>query len=231
MPCSEELDMKRPDIRSIAVLGVAAGLLLAGAVAADPPGRPPGAPTHGGHSYAGYYPPRGHVVHALPGGYHTSHYHRAPYYYAGGVWYRPYGPYYRVIGPPLGITVGFLPDVYTTVWFGGMPYYYANSVYYVRRADAPGYVVTEPPAGVQPAQSAAASPASGEDFFMYPRNGQDEATQARDRYECHRWAVAQTGFDPTQPAGGVPAEQTFGRRSDYLRAIGACLDARGYTVR
>jgi hypothetical protein len=66
---------------------------------------------------------------------------------------------------------------------------------------------------------------------MYPRNGQSAEQQASDRYACHRWAVAQTGFDPTQSQGGVPAEQSASKRSDYMRAITACLEGRGYTVK
>jgi hypothetical protein len=55
--------------------------------------------------------------------------------------------------------------------------------------------------------------------------------QSRDRYECHRWAVSQTGFDPTQSQGGVSESQVGTKRSDYMRAITACLEGRGYTVR
>ena len=34
-------------------------------------------------------------------------------------------------------------------------------------------------------------------LFAYPNAGQNEAQQSRDKYECHQWAVSQTGFDPT----------------------------------
>jgi len=33
---------------------------------------------------------------------------------------------------------------------------------------------------------------------FYPAQGQTPAQQDRDRYECYRWAVAQTGFDPSR---------------------------------
>jgi hypothetical protein len=33
--------------------------------------------------------------------------------------------------------------------------------------------------------------------FAYPNAGQSEQQQSKDRYECHQWAVSQTGFDPT----------------------------------
>src|SRR6516225_2003241 len=50
--------------------------------------------------------------------------------------------------------------------------------------------------------------------------------QSKDRYECHSWAAAQTGFDPTLAAPG--ANQTL--QDNYRRAMSACLEARGYGV-
>jgi hypothetical protein len=35
--------------------------------------------------------------------------------------------------------------------------------------------------------------------FIYPDRGQTRDQQARDRWECHSWAVQQTGFDPSAP--------------------------------
>src|SRR5215469_4523255 len=40
--------------------------------------------------------------------------------------------------------------------------------------------------------------AQNSDFFMYPAKGQSQTQQNKDRYECHTWAVQQTGFDPTR---------------------------------
>jgi YMGG-like Gly-zipper len=57
------------------------------------------------------------------------------------------------------------------------------------------------------------SHALGADLYIYPNKGQSAEQQSRDRYECHTWAVQQTGVDPTRvqasaptpppPAGGV----------------------------
>lgn len=182
-----------------------------------------------GHAHY-YYPPRGYVTSWLPPNYYTVNYGYSRYYYGGGVWYRPYGSYYTVIAPPLGLTIGFLPSAYTTLWYGSAPYYYANSVYYTRRPYYDDYVVTAPPTGA-PDRVEESVTSAGEDFFMYPREGQSEEQQARDRYECHRWSVEETGFDPTQPGAEGSSDQLASRRSDYVRAISACLDARGYTVR
>lgn len=216
--------------------------LSGGRPSGPPPGPPPPAYGHGDHRPPyyppprhypppryyppRYYPPPGYVLPAPPPGFGVSYYGYNRYYYGSGVWYRPYGTYVRVVVPPVGIVVPFLPSAYSTLWYGGVPYYYANSVYYLRRDDGT-YVVTDPPEGA----SAAAVAAESDEIFVYPREGQAEEQQARDRYECHRWAFEQTGFDPSLPGGGVSASENATARSDYRRAITACLDAMGYTVR
>jgi hypothetical protein len=182
--------------------------------------------TRYGHNH--YYPPRGYYVGALPHGYVTVNYRGGPYYYHGGVWYRPYGPRFVVVRPVVGLYVPFLPSFYTTVWFGGVPYYYADDVYYVYRGGR-GYEVVEPPGNVQASTSAPGKTSS--DLFIYPKNGQSEEQQSKDKYECHSWASSQSGFDPTQPLGGVAEDQAAAKRADYQRAQQACLEARGYSVK
>ena len=176
-----------------------------------------------------YYPPRGYAVGALPRGYVTVNYRGGPYYYHQGVFYRPGGGRFVVVRPAIGLFVPILPPFYTTLWFGGVPYYYADDVYYRWRTDRRGYEVTDPPAGAN--SGAEPSPAPQSDLFIYPKNGQNEDQQARDRYECHSWASGQSGFDPTQPLGGVTENQSSAKRDDYQRAMTACLEARGYSVK
>ena len=183
----------------------------------------------GRYNHGRSYPSHGYVYGSLPRGYVNVHYHGSPYYYRGGIWYRPYGPRYVVVAPPLGIGVGFLPPFYTTVWFGGVPYYYADQTYYMWRPERREYVVTQPPNG-QPSQVGTAS-SSNADVYVYPKNGQSESQQSTDRYECHAWAVQQSGFDPTKPSGGVADADIEARRADYRRAEGACLEGRGYSVK
>jgi len=174
-----------------------------------------------------YYPPRGYVAPVLPRHVVVVRHRHYDYWYGGGVWYRPYGARYVVVAPPLGVFVSVLPTYYSTLWYGGIPYYYANDAYYVWRENQRAYEVVAAPAG---ADTAAVDPVT-EDLFVYPREGQDEEQVAFDRYECHRWASDQTGFDPTQPWGGVAEEQAGALREAYLRAMTACLEGRGYTVR
>ena len=88
-------------------------------------------------------------------------------------------------------------------------------------------VVVEPPKS-----EVSETPPPADQMFIHPRQGQTEKQQADDRYECHRWAVSQTGFDPLQQQpGGMPEGQKPEKRADYQRALSACLDGRGYTVK
>ena len=221
-------------------LALAVALAVGGAANADPRfehgGPRPGWDHHDmrfGHDH--FYPSRGYYVRGLPpdrvvvGG--------GRYYYSAGVWYAPRGPGWVVIGPPVGVFVPILPVGYTTVYFGGVPYYYANDAYYQWVPAENQYEVVAPPgdesaAQTQPPPEAAPPPAqAGDDFFVYPKNGQSDDQQAQDKFECHKWASQQSGFDPTLAGGGVPPEQNASARSSYNRAMIACLDGRGYSVK
>jgi hypothetical protein len=170
------------------------------------------------------YPARGQLIGALPRDHRVVVHGSARYYFSGGAWYRPQGTRFAVVVPPIGLFVSFLPPYYATIWLRGVPYYYANEVYYAHRGN--GYVVVEPPK-----EEVNQAPPPADQMFIYPRQGQSEQQQADDRYACHQWAVSQTGFDPTQPPGGSPESQKIEKRADYQRAMSACLDGRGYTVK
>lgn len=43
-------------------------------------------------------------------------------------------------------------------------------------------------------------------LVVYPSHGQSAQQLDRDRYECHLWAVQQSGFDPSRP-GTPPSQQ------------------------
>jgi hypothetical protein len=174
-----------------------------------------------------YYPRYGYVAPVPPRGAVVVRHPHGSYWYGGGVWYAPYGSRYVVVAPPIGVYVSILPPYYTTVWFGGIPYYYANDAYYLWRASQRAYEVVEPP----PATPATTASPATEDIFVYPKLGQSPEQTAKDRYECHRWAADQTGFDPTRPEGGVPSDQVRSSREDYFRAMAACLEGRGYSVK
>src|SRR5271165_6070404 len=54
-------------------------------------------------------------------------------------------------------------------------------------------VVAPPPPRV-----VAVAPPPPQRVFVYPANGQSPEQTERDRYECHIWAVQQTGVDPSR---------------------------------
>jgi len=62
--------------------------------------------------------------------------------------------------------------------------------------------------------------------YVYPAKGQSAEQQEKDQYECHQWAVQQTGFDPSQPV-----EQSTPRYSALGGAArGAALGAVGGAI-
>jgi hypothetical protein len=199
----------------------------------------------GGHfSYGGGYSGGGHAHYAVGPGHFAPHYggsysgSRAGYYggnWHGGDWHGDdwrggywHGGFY---GPRFGFGwfLPVLPAFYATYYFGGIPYYYANDAYYTWNPSYNGYVATDPPGGAVDASSdtASAPPAPNEETYNYPKNGQTDEQQATDRYQCHQWAVSQSGYDPTR----TNAATGGGQRTDYRRALTACLEGRGYSVR
>jgi hypothetical protein len=182
-------------------------------------------------SHNHYYANRGVVVNSVPvGGSWVAARGGGRFYYSGGVWYAARGPGFVVVGPPIGVFVPVLPPFYTTVWVAGAPYYYANDTYYTWVADQNGYEVVDPPGVADPGATTTQPPPS-DDLYIYPQSGQTEEQQSNDKYECHKWASTQSGFDPTQSLGGVSPDQVAAKRADYQRAMRACLEGRGYSVR
>ena len=94
-----------------------------------------------------------------------------------------------------------------------------------------GYEVVDPPGAGGDQAATTTQPPPSDDLYIYPQSGQSDEQQANDKYECHKWASSQSGFDPTQSAGGVSPDQAAAKRADYDRAMRACLEGRGYSVR
>lgn len=64
-----------------------------------------------------------------------------------------------------------------------------------------GCVETPPPRPYH-AYREAPPPRPNTEVYAYPQQGQTPEQTDRDRYDCHEWAVKQSGFDPSAP--GVP---------------------------
>jgi hypothetical protein len=165
-----------------------------------------------------YYPRHGEVIPALPGGSISIGFGSGHFYFHGGVWFRALGGRFVVIAPPIGVIVPLLPPAYATLWIGGLPYYYANGVYYAP-APGQGYAVVTPPPGIESAQPTpppvVAKPPP--EPVIYPRNGQSAQQTDADRQECNRWATTQ--------------QNAMNDADIFNRAVAACMDARGYTLR
>lgn len=111
-------------------------------------------------------------------------------------------------------------------------YYYPtyDPYYYPYYAPPPGVVV--PPSYMQRGPVLPSPPELMGRNFIYPRLGQSEKQQADDEYQCHIWAVTQSGYNPTSmTSGGREIPQSPDRLNDYMRAKSACLDGRGYTMK
>jgi len=68
------------------------------------------------------------------------------------------------------------------------------------------------------------------DLFIYPKEGQSEEQQKKDRYECHLWAAEQTGFDPTAPVESSAPQQSSGGHAVRGAGRGAALGAIGGAI-
>lgn len=71
-------------------------------------------------------------------------------------------------------------------------------------------------------------------MYIYPAKGQSQQQQDKDRYECHTWAVQQSGFDPSQASPGNPnaydPQPSSQRRVLKGAAGGAALGAIGGAI-
>jgi hypothetical protein len=78
--------------------------------------------------------------------------------------------------------------------------------------------------------AACAAQAQGE-LMIYPKQGQSPDQQSRDRYECHTWAVQQSGYDPSNPQAAATGNNRSGMAKETLRggargaAAGAAIGA------
>ena len=207
-----------------------------------------GTPHYAGHWAGGghYYAPHGWVgmhPHWEGGGPRGGYYvrpwgpHWVPHYWGGGYWHGGFWPHVY-LGWDFPWFFAALPVGYVTYWWGGVPYYYWQGVYYAWSPDYAEYVVTDPPP-LTGGEAQGAVPPAGQpgdavgrgamSLFVYPKNGQSQQQTDSDRYQCHQWAVGQTGYDPTNTASDTQA--TTATPESYKRAVTACLEARGYSVR
>lgn len=167
--------------------------------------------------------PYGHRVTVLPAARVRLHVRGATYYYHSGVYYSYRAGDYVVIRAPHGARIRVLPAGYRAFRIAARRYFYVNNTYYIYDSAKTEYVVVEVPDGAEDAMKNAPEDVE-EELFVYPADGQTEADTDRDRYECHRWAVEQSDYDPSM------VSTSSGSKNEYIRAETACLEGRGYTV-
>ncbi|KAF1051846.1 MAG: hypothetical protein GAK43_02223 [Stenotrophomonas maltophilia] len=166
----------------------------------------------------------GHVIDRVPPSRHRIPWRGNDFFFDDGYWYRPYGSRYIVVAPPYGVRVQVLPSYAEQFWLGSMLYYLAAGTYYQWLPDAQVYEVVAPPA--EQVQYSSAPMNNPYDVVAYPANGQSPEQQASDHYQCHAWAVGQSGFDPAM-VSYTPSEQAV---DIYRRSLAACMTGRGYSV-
>ena len=182
---------------------------------------------HYGAGFAWFLP-------VLPFGYATYNWGGMPYYYYDGGYYSwnpDYNGYVATDPPPVAdtATTSGSDEAPPPADDGQSQSYDVQPQTYAPPPSNPNNVETSPPPPASAPLTSTAPRVNGgggaSDLFVYPRNGQSDQQTSNDKFACHQWSVAQTGFDPTRSIN------LQGTTADYRRAMGACLDARGYTVR
>lgn len=175
---------------------------------------------HYSQPYKKYY--KKHYKHHYKKGYYPSHKKRY-HAYTGRKNYvknyrRNYGGYI-----PIGRRFNALPPGYVSFWLGKRRYFYVNYTYYLWDDYRRDYQVVKQPHGAKEALSLQASISS--EVYAYPKKGQSKQLQQRDYYDCYLWASERSGYQPAQD------NQSAHSAKNYRRAMSACLEARGYSVK
>ena len=222
----------RASLAKLAALALVATTAFAGPwFAHGGHGRFGGGRVYGGRVYGG-------SIRALPRGYVTFRFGGSPYFYNGGLWYRPWRGAYIGCYPPIGLGLAVLPVGYATYWYGGVPYYCYQDVYYTSVATG-GYQVVEPPPDAPPVGQPPAPPQAPpaaprpdptlDALLIVPQDGQTEEQMKADRRDAQAFARQKSGYDPSDvnpDDPGIPRA-----RQAYRRALRNYLEQRGYSVK
>jgi uncharacterized protein YcfJ len=73
-------------------------------------------------------------------------------------------------------------------------------------------------------------PTFAQQQFVYPGKGQSPQQQQKDEFECHQWAVQQTGYDPTRPPPRQAAAPVYSEPAGPEAGSGAQGALRGAVV-
>ncbi len=166
----------------------------------------------------------GHKLRRLPRNHSRFSWNNYSYFYGNGYFYRPSSYGYVVVGAPLGFRLSVLPLGYATFYLASDRYHYVNDTYYRWYSDTNDYEVVDEPNGAADALYRVSEIAAAS-LYIYPTQGQTEEQRDQDRFECHLWAVDESGFDPSYSDADKAGYE------NYRRAMTACLEGRGYSVK
>jgi len=172
-----------------------------------------------------HYHPVGHHIHVLPVNYISIYVSSLPYFYYEGIYYRSISDGYVVVEAPIGALVAELPVGYVAFNNGYDTYFYVNATYYRWSDSDTAFVVVKKPKGADEA----IKEETEDRLYAYPNANQSEEQQAKDRYECHQWAVSESHVDPTLE--DEKQDLSTDDVMNYRRALAACLEGRDYTVK
>jgi len=182
-----------------------------------------------GAAYMVVEPPIGLVVATLPSFATAVTGSAGLYFYANDTYYRPrpdLGGYEVVNDPVDSAPAGSNAPMMAAPGAPASALAVPASAAAMTAAMAPASMAAAPGSFAAPA--AMQMPSKSQTVSLFPNNGQTSEQQARDRYDCYRFALAQTGFDPLHPKGGAPTGSPQEAAYDQVRT--ACLQGRGYTV-
>jgi hypothetical protein len=178
-----------------------------------------------GPRYVVVAPPFGIVIPLLPFGYSTLWLGREPYYYADEVYYVRVPGGFRVVAPPPADKIVVEEPQQPLIAGVSTPVAVPVSPPVAPPPSTAPPPTPQPKAVPTPGSQQPSSATPTDNLFIYPKNGQTATQITFDRIECDRWAIGQTGYEPSQPAVNP------GRRADFMRAAAACLEGRGYHVK
>ncbi|HEX8782277.1 MAG TPA: DUF6515 family protein [Steroidobacteraceae bacterium] len=188
-----------------------------------------------GAAYMVIEPPIGLVVASLPSFATAVSGSAGLYFYANDTYYRPRPDLggYEVVNDPVDSAPA---GSYAPAGPAGAPVLAVPASAAAMTAAVPAMAAPAsapmfgPPAGMAAPAMAQLPSRPPQMVQLSANNGQTPDQQARDRYDCYRSALAQTGFDPLHPPGGMPTAQSSQQADAYDQLRTACLQQRGYTV-
>ena len=153
----------------------------------------------------------------------------AHYLFHAGIFYRQIGDELIIVNAPDGLIIDSLPHSNSIVVINDRRYYVVNGTYFIKVKS--GYKVTKKPATIIIMDSDEIDESSSENIVLEEddiittssSNNTKNKSKDDDSYECHRWGVSQSGYDPTLKQ----TKEDDGAEKIYKKSKKACMTIRG----